>query len=574
MTVARIDWAACLHTPVADPTTLLLSDGLFNLSAAMLVVAVMVAAPLAWWTRRRYRLRVTRLMGLEQVVPAPGATGVAAAAAAAANAMPAATAAPAVADAADDAAARMRRVTRATLLAWLGFGALGVAVAGVAGAQTWAQRIGLGIGAALLALGPVMTNLPPRWARRAHLAGAVAGLAAIVLMAALDDGPPDPQPDPWWQTALTAAAVALAYALMFHRRLRGQVQPLAVLLAVGLFAVVLPYALIEWNTGTCMAEVAALPDGAPEGAMSLLGFTALLLAGLWLGFRALTGLVRLIERGWLSELSLGCALCLLLIAVALVFAMAPEARHEVRAAHLVAPLLWAAGSFALYALALGPALPAGPAPQLLVLRVFSDDARRHDLLDGLQARWRYLGPVHQIGGPDMVAMNVDPYEAAMFLASRLHELFLPAALDTAQLQARLDARPDRDGRYRINEVFCFNSAWRRTVEQLMQLSDAIVLDLRGLTAQREGTSFEIARLAALGRLDRVLALGDAATDWAHVDALLQRHGADGRQLPRLQADAAGHGEAAAEALFRQLVQAVTTSAARQAPGPAMRPEAA
>ena len=562
MTGLTIDWAACLQQPVADRSELLLSDGMFNLGAVLVIVAVMIAAPMALWARRRYRHAVTRLMGLEQVVASPARS----ASATAPVGLPPQAPALATADMAAVARAGMRRLTRATLLAWLGFGLLGVGVAVAIGPQIWPQRLAFGAGAMLLALGPVMTNLPPRWSAWSQVAGLAGGLAAVMLLNVPEDGAPESDGDPWWQTAAIVAPLVLAYALMFHRRLRGQVQPLAVLVSVSLLATVLPFAWLEWVTGTCMQEVSALPEGAPEAALLwLLLLTPLILFAVWLGFRALTGLATLIEHGWLSELSLGCALCLGLIALAMVFALAPEASGDVQFAHVAAPAVWLLGSLVVYALALGRAAPPGPAPQLLVLRVFSHDTRRHDLLDGLQARWRYLGPVHQIGGPDMVAMNIDPYEATMFLSSQLHTLFLPAATDTAQLQARLDIRPDHDGRYRINEVFCFNTAWRRTVEQLMQLSDAIVLDLRGLTAQREGTSYEIGRLAALGRLDRVLALGDADTDWAHVDALLRRHGAEPQALQRLQVTADQHDRHAPDALFQRLAQTG---------GPALRSQAA
>ncbi len=83
--------------------------------------------------------------------------------------------------------------------------------------------------------------------------------------------------------------------------------------------------------------------------------------------------------------------------------------------------------------------------------------------------------------------------------------------------------------------------------------------MRGLTAQREGTSFEIGLLARLGKLARVLAVGDDSTDWAHVDALLRRHGGDPAGLQRLRADAPGKGNAseAADALFSQLLRACT-----------------
>ena len=548
MTGLSIDWPSCLQQAVADRSALLLHEGVFNLGAVLVIVAVLVAAPMALWARRRYRQAVTRLMGLEQVAPSP-VLG---------ESAPAAPMPPASAwDTAGAAAAVqvcMGRLTRATLLAWLAFGLLGVAVAAAVGPQGWPQRLGFGVGAMLLALGPVMTNLPPRWSAWSHAVGLAGGLVAVLLLTLLDDSATGPDDSPWWETAALVGALALAYVLMFHRRVRGQVQPLAVLVSVSLLATVLPYAWLEWHSGACLQAVSELDDSAPEGTLLWLLLTPLILGSVWLGLRAITGLARLIERGWLSELSLGCALCLGLIALALVYAAAPEARGDVQLTHVAAPFAWMLGCFLVYGLALGRPAPPGPAPQLLVLRVFSHDRRRHDLLDGLQARWRYLGPVHQIGGPDMVAVNIDPYEAAMFLSSQLHTLFLPAAIDTRQLQSRLQTRPDRDGRYRINEVFCFNTAWRRTVEQLMQLSDAIVLDLRGLTAQREGTSYEIGRLAALGRLGRVLALGDADTDWVHVDALLRRHGADPQALRRLQADAARPVRHAPDALFRQLMQ--------------------
>ncbi len=83
---------------------------------------------------------------------------------------------------------------------------------------------------------------------------------------------------------------------------------------------------------------------------------------------------------------------------------------------------WLAATLAAYALALGRPPAGAMGPQLLVLRVFSEDTRRHTLLDAVQARWRYVGAVHQIGRPDMVAMNAQPCESTMLLANRLHEL--------------------------------------------------------------------------------------------------------------------------------------------------------
>jgi hypothetical protein len=273
-------------------------------------------------------------------------------------------------------------------------------------------------------------------------------------------------------------------------------------------------------------------------------------AGLWLAFRLLAVLARLIDHGWVSELSLPSLVALAVFALVMVMGQLPQDQTTYSAWVTWVPLPWLAATLGAYAVALGHAPDEHDGPQLLMLRVFSEDTRRHGLLDAVQARWRYVGAVHQIGGPDMVAMNVDPYESTMFLANRLHALFLPAAASMAQLQARLVTRPDREGRFRINEVFCFNTAWRHTVVQLMQLSDVVVLDLRGLTAQREGTGFEIRQLAQHGLLDRVVAVGDASTDWLHVDALLRVEACEPSQLRRISL---GSGEQQ-DMLLTQLLQ--------------------
>jgi hypothetical protein len=125
-----------------------------------------------------------------------------------------------------------------------------------------------------------------------------------------------------------------------------------------------------------------------------------------------------------------------------------------------------------------------------------------------------------------------------------------AQLALLVVQAMLVDTPDREGRYRINEVFCFNTAKRSTVEQSMRLSDVIVLDVRGLTADREGTGFEIGRLAHGGLLPRVVAVGDDATDWRHVDRLVRAGGQDPARLRRLTASEAR----SSDRLFEQLLQ--------------------
>jgi hypothetical protein len=62
------------------------------------------------------------------------------------------------------------------------------------------------------------------------------------------------------------------------------------------------------------------------------------------------------------------------------------------------------------------ALP--PAPRtLLLLRVFGFDRRTQRLLEDLGQRWRYLGPIHLIGGTDLAYATIEPHEFFEFLNS-------------------------------------------------------------------------------------------------------------------------------------------------------------
>jgi hypothetical protein len=198
---------------------------------------------------------------------------------------------------------------------------------------------------------------------------------------------------------------------------------------------------------------------------------------------------------------------------------------------VVACLIWVALTVGAYVVVLRASpWPAG-ACRLLVLRVFSN-SRSDRLLDKVQTSWRYAGPVLQIGGPDLARFNINPYEFALFLGMRTHQLFLPGEVTKERLLSGLDLAPDREGRFRIAEVFCFDSAWRSTVQVLIETSDAILLDLRGFGPQRAGTGYELAQLASLGRFDRTVVVGDATTDWSYFEALT---GSEAKSIVRFDA---------------------------------------
>jgi hypothetical protein len=82
--------------------------------------------------------------------------------------------------------------------------------------------------------------------------------------------------------------------------------------------------------------------------------------------------------------------------------------------------------------------------------------------------------------------------------------------------ATIDVEPDRDGRYRIDEFCCRDDTWQATVVALIVRADAIVMDLRGFTAERHGAEFELEQLAARASADRVVLIVDASTDRAGI----------------------------------------------------------
>ena len=521
------------------PSDTLLSEGALALITTLFLIALVLAAAVAPLLNRYYRRRVLRLMGLNQVAPTSAGT----ASEDGAQSPGAAHGTPFAQNGADGLAelARQRehRVSRATFFAWLTFAGLAPLVAGLDPETGLEDRLIYFVMAALLALGPALTNLPEGWNwwllsigfTAQDTNGQVAGKAL-------------------WQRILLGLGRIGAYLALWYRRLRGQALPIFLLLACWLVLFFGLYAYFEPRGGDAwLSRLGAAQEGSPIFTAGQLILPLFWVFFLWVAFGLLDGLAGLIRRGWVSELSLGCAVLLMLIAIVMVMTVEAEESHGFWLA--CTPLLWVAATLGVYALALGRMPGNATGPQLLVLRVFSKDTSKQNMLYELQARWRYLGPVHQIGGPDMVDLNVDPYEASMFLSNRLHELFLPMAPSLSQLQEHLQTAPDREGRYFINEVFCFNTAWRSTVRQLMHLSDAIVLDVRGLTAQREGTGYEIRLLAREALLDKVLAVADDTTDWAHVESLLRTdEGAEPKRLMRLNAGTEPH----AQELFTELLQ--------------------
>ena len=82
--------------------------------------------------------------------------------------------------------------------------------------------------------------------------------------------------------------------------------------------------------------------------------------------------------------------------------------------------------------------------RLLVLRVFAQDSRGERLMDELEYRWRFIGPIALIGGTDMAAHTIDPAKAANFLRGRLKDGFVPNADVLNRRVNNFDDEPDPD----------------------------------------------------------------------------------------------------------------------------------
>jgi hypothetical protein len=148
---------------------------------------------------------------------------------------------------------------------------------------------------------------------------------------------------------------------------------------------------------------------------------------------------------------------------------------------------------------------------LLLLRVFGYDRRTQQLLDDLGQRWRYIGPIQLIGGTDIVNSTIEPHEFFEFLNGRLSRAFVKnrAGIERRLLQGSIT--PDPDGLFRIDDFFCHDDTWQMTVSLLAPKADAVLMDLRGFTAENRGCVAEIEQLIASVPISRIVLLADSSS---------------------------------------------------------------
>ena len=161
-------------------------------------------------------------------------------------------------------------------------------------------------------------------------------------------------------------------------------------------------------------------------------------------------------------------------------------------------------------------------PRLLLLRVFGHQSRTERLFDFIARQWRFRGPVQLIAGADLAMRTVDPGDVLAFVSGRLRNQYVASADEVPGRIARLDMRPDPDGRFRINELYCLHDTWKKTLQTLLRVTDMVVMDLRGFTRQSKGCLYELQQIVASIAADRIVLIADRATDQALLEETLGR----------------------------------------------------
>jgi hypothetical protein len=154
----------------------------------------------------------------------------------------------------------------------------------------------------------------------------------------------------------------------------------------------------------------------------------------------------------------------------------------------------------------------GSSPRLLVLRSFSIGGDSERLFDVIGRHWLRVGSIQMIAGIDLLSRTVEPHEFLEFVSGKLSRRFIDSEESLDRRLRERDVAPDRDLRYRVNEFFCYDDTWKMVLTRLAQESDAVLMDLRGLSRDNAGCVFELHELSRVVPLERVVFITDRRTD--------------------------------------------------------------
>lgn len=159
-------------------------------------------------------------------------------------------------------------------------------------------------------------------------------------------------------------------------------------------------------------------------------------------------------------------------------------------------------------------------PTLLLLRVFRSDDTIKSLFDSVVERWRYSGNTVMIAGKDLALSTLEPDELFAFFSCHLKDRFISDEHKLLQAYQALDMQADPDGRYRVNEFFCFDHTWKIVLAKLVDKADCVLMDLRSYNADRHGCTHELKVLSNQPHLRKLVILYDRHTEKNLAEQLL------------------------------------------------------
>jgi hypothetical protein len=146
--------------------------------------------------------------------------------------------------------------------------------------------------------------------------------------------------------------------------------------------------------------------------------------------------------------------------------------------------------------------------RLLVLRVFSLGKKSERLFSIVSSHWLNHGFIKLIAGYDLTNSLVDIDDLLAFISGRIRRRFCLSKALIVENVGKIDIRPDLDGRYRTNEMYCNNSTWQVVLDQLLPGTDRVLMDLRGFEVKNAGCIHEIQQLVYAVPLDKVVFVSD------------------------------------------------------------------
>jgi hypothetical protein len=196
--------------------------------------------------------------------------------------------------------------------------------------------------------------------------------------------------------------------------------------------------------------------------------------------------------------------------------------------------LWFLSAFVLHIIVLHTLLQvirrgrAAPEKRLLLLRTFGRTGLREDLLDDLNDTWRRIGPVDLIAATDVTSRTLTAAMLEAFLLWRSDEQFLHDEADVENGVKHKRSAIEADARYPVNATYCDESIWHEAFEALAADPDiAVLMDVRGFTADNEGCAWELDYLLRNKDLHHIVLLADNDTDLKALDEIIRKTSATG-----------------------------------------------